>query len=161
MPEGLRDIHGLDSVPWWPLAPGWWWLLGAVAVLAIIWLLSAGVLARMQRDWRKEARRLLSEIRRRLYMADERQLVREFSELVRRIAIARFGRESCAGLTGGAWLEWLRDHDPTGFDWVENGRVLIEAPYAPPGAGVDLDVLGRLIGAAQAWVQPPVGVGKA
>ncbi|MEN8176755.1 MAG: DUF4381 domain-containing protein, partial [Pseudomonadota bacterium] len=76
MPEGLRDIHGLDSVPWWPLAPGWWWLLGAVAVLAIIWLLSASVLARMQRDWRKEARRLLSEIRRRLYMADERQLVR-------------------------------------------------------------------------------------
>ena len=40
----LRDIHALDAIPLWPLAPGWWYLLGLVAVLQLLlairqWLL--------------------------------------------------------------------------------------------------------------------------
>ncbi|RLW54638.1 MAG: hypothetical protein B6D69_04845, partial [gamma proteobacterium symbiont of Stewartia floridana] len=25
--DPLRDIRGIDTVSWWPLAPGWWLLL--------------------------------------------------------------------------------------------------------------------------------------
>ena len=31
----LRDIRGLEDVSWWPLAPGWWILLGLC--LAVFW----------------------------------------------------------------------------------------------------------------------------
>ena len=32
----LRDIHDLDAIPWWPLAAGWWWLLGIIALVLLI-----------------------------------------------------------------------------------------------------------------------------
>lgn len=30
----LRDIHSASAPPWWPLAPGWWIVLAAIALLA-------------------------------------------------------------------------------------------------------------------------------
>ena len=56
----------------------------------------------------------------------------ELSELLRRVAMARLGREACAGLVGEAWLAWLAEQDPKGFDWRTRGRPLLDAPYAPP-----------------------------
>jgi hypothetical protein len=35
-PGTLRDIHGLDGVPWWPLAPGWWYVLAAIALVPVV-----------------------------------------------------------------------------------------------------------------------------
>ena len=32
----LRDIHGLDAIPWWPMAPGWWYLIGAAVLLLLL-----------------------------------------------------------------------------------------------------------------------------
>jgi hypothetical protein len=81
---------------------------------------------------------------------DVKTLAGELSELLRRIAMARLGRPACAGLTGADWLDWLAAHDPNGFPWHERGRVLLVAPYAPPGAGAaDLQTL---IEAAEGWV---------
>lgn len=28
----LRNIHATESVPWWPLAPGWWFVIAALVV---------------------------------------------------------------------------------------------------------------------------------
>jgi hypothetical protein len=81
-----------------------------------------------------------------------KQTAGELSELVRRIAIARLGRESCAGLTGEDWLDWLGGHDPKGFDWTRRGRVLLSAPYAPPAKADRPEELLALIDAAYDWV---------
>ena len=32
--DQLRDIRGIEGVPWWPLAPGWWMILAALVTLA-------------------------------------------------------------------------------------------------------------------------------
>ena len=80
--------------------------------------------------------------------------------LLKRIAMARFGRRACAGLTGEAWLAWLEDHDPNRFPWRSRGRPLIDWPYAPPDAKASADALRPLVGAAHAWLQaeaPPAG----
>ena len=91
-------------------------------------------------------------LRKRAGTQDLKQTASELSELVRRIAMARLGRESCAGLTGESWLEWLAANDPKGFDWSDRGRVLLEAPYAPPGAQSHTQDLMALIDAAYEWV---------
>ena len=156
--EGLRDIRGLDPVSIWPLPPGWWLVLAGVvvAVLAILLLRRVPLLTLVdRREWRADARRLLRDLRRRLPFLDGRDAAGEFSELMRRIAMARTARHECAGLSGPAWLEWLGANDPVGFDWKEYGRWLIEIPYAPPGTSVDKDDLRRLLEAARRWVDPP------
>jgi hypothetical protein len=80
-----------------------------------------------------------------------KEVVSEFSELLRRIAIARLGRRSCAGLADEAWLEWLTEHDPMGFDWKTKGRILLELPYAPPNLQTGYEDLRELIDAALSW----------
>jgi hypothetical protein len=113
----LRDIHGLDAIPWWPLAPGWWYLVGLAGLL----LLFVGIRYRL-------------------------------SELLRRIAMVRSGRQQAASLTGDIWLLWLGEHDNTGFAWERHGRILLTAPYMPPAMSVERKELATLIRAATRWI---------
>jgi hypothetical protein len=82
-----------------------------------------------------------------------KEIAGELSELMRRIAMARFGRPACAGLSGEEWLEWLARNDPAGFDWSGRAHLMLELPYAPPGrAGAERPLFNLLIDAALAWV---------
>lgn len=138
--EQLRDIHGIQGAPWWPPGPGWWLL--ALALLALIflgWRYRAKLRLAIPPipflpvgGWRWDAARQLRDLRRRAEGQDGKQTAAELSELLRRIAMARCGRDTCAGLTGEDWLAWLRSNDPQGFDWSQQGRALLEIPYAPP-----------------------------
>ena len=111
-------------------------------------------------SWRWDAARRLRDLRKRAVGQEGKQTAGELSELMRRIAMARFGRDACAGLTGKDWLEWLRDKDPTGFDWPRQGLLLLEVPYAPPGdLSRSAELLG-LIDAAYDWVEVEDGKKK-
>jgi hypothetical protein len=167
MPPVLRDIHGIGGVPWWPPGPGWWLAAGALLLVAlVVW--RRGALSRLRRmlpvlpvrasgRWRAEATAALRRLRGRARAGDDPQAcLGALSELLRRIAMARLGRPACAGLTGEAWLVWLAAEDPQGFPWDERGRVLLSAPYAPPGRVPGAD-LRDLIEAALVWVQAPPG----
>ena len=156
----LHDINELDPVSIWPLATGWWLTLGAV--VAIILLIIA--VRRWRPDWQRRLPRIgwsrhaaneLNALRERVGRDDTRSLSAELSELLRRIAIARCGRRHCAGLHGRAWLAWLADHDPDGFDWRDHGQLLLALPYAPPGVAAEASRLQALIDAALAWTSQP------
>jgi hypothetical protein len=156
----LHDIHELDPASVWPLATGWWLLLVAVVMLTLLFI----GLRRWRPDWRRylprygwsrEAARELTALRQQVTHGDIKTVAAELSELMRRIAIARCGRDHCAGLHGDSWLTWLADHDPAGFDWHERGRLLLELPYAPPGESGQPAELRRLIDAARVWTARP------
>lgn len=139
----LRDIHGLDPVSWWPPAPGWWLLAGSALLLFLLgWRWRASLRLRIPPipvlrigSWRWDAARQLRALRHRAPTQDPKVTASDLSELLRRVAMARLGRDACAGLVGGDWLDWLADQDPHGFDWRTKGRPLLDAPYAPPLAG--------------------------
>lgn len=156
----LHDIHELDPVSIWPLAIGWWLLLASIATLVLLII----ALRRWRPDWQRYLPRRgwsrnaageLNRLRERVGRDDARTLSAELSELLRRIAIARYGRRHCAGLHGNAWLAWLTDHDPDGFDWREYGQLLLALPYAPPGETVETPRLQALIDAALVWTSMP------
>ena len=148
----LRDIRGLDAIGWWPPARGWW----LIALLVLIIVVSAIWVWRTKRfgslDWRTEAMQHLRALRRQLHRREPKNVAGDLSELLRRIAIARGGRRACAGLAGDAWLDWLNQDDPNGFDWKRKGHVLLELPYAPPHIQARVDELRDLIDAAISWV---------
>jgi hypothetical protein len=150
----LRDIRGLDPLPWWPVAPGWWWLLGALALLVALGVLLRWWWRRVRHNWRDEAHGELRELRRRIRRYDTPQALSEMAVLMRRIAMARHGRRACAGLIGEQWLAWLETNDPQGFPWRREGRILIELLYAPPGAKVDHEQLLKILDAMEVWTRP-------
>lgn len=81
----LRDIH-LPAAAWWPLAPGWWIVLGLV-VLALV----ASVLVGVRRRHRRMLRVALHAIGQ-LQTAqqsthDGAELVAQASQLLRRVAL--------------------------------------------------------------------------
>jgi hypothetical protein len=160
--EQLRDIQGISGVPWWPLAPGWWLVLAALAAIAFaayhwrfILRLRVPIPGITLGTWRWDAAAELRSLRRRAGEGQNpKATAGELSELLRRIAMARWGRESCAGLNGAEWLAWLAAKDPAGFPWEVRGKLLASAPYAPHGAVGERDLLA-LIDAAFAWVSAP------
>lgn len=155
----LRDIHGLDAIPWMPLAPGWWYLAGLVGLLLLIiaaryWLIyKTGWLG-----WRGDAYRQLRALKKALPSEDPHVVAGRLSELLRRIAMVRSGRQEAAGLTGDTWLHWLVAHDKTGFDWEQHGQLLLTAPYMPSAMPIERKDLAILIRAATRWIdasRPP------
>jgi hypothetical protein len=167
----LRDIHGIDPVPWWPPAPGWWLVAaGLLALLVILWRWWPGAHAirawidtllqwLFRPAWQRAAARELASLRQAAGQASAPELAAASSALIRRIAMARHGRAACAGLHGQAWLDWLSAHDPGGFDWGRDAEWLIRAPFAPPDARPpepSPKQLEQMITAAERWVTLPV-----
>ncbi len=129
----LRDIHLPEPVSWWPLAPGWWILLGAllIAFAAGWWL---------YKRWRQ--RRILRELDTKLETIkqdyqqhhDGAKTVSQLSVLLRRACISFFPRKDVASLTGKDWLAFL-DRISNSHDYSEGaGKLLLDAPYKPAGA---------------------------
>ena len=140
----LRDLHLPDPVGWWPPAPGWWFVLSAVAA-------AAGYLAwRAYQRWQHNASRrfALGELAR--YEAEYVEhrnpvmLARQLSELLRRGMLAYAPRDEVAGLTGEAWLQWLDRGMPLPYFHTEGGKSLLQLPYRDPAgdfSNVDVDAL--------------------
>jgi len=154
----LRDIHGLDALPWWPIAPGWWVLFGISLLLLVAGVGVAWWIGWLHRDWRRDACRRLQKLSTQIDQLGPKEVASQLSSLMRRISMAHHGRAACASLTGNAWLEWLASQDPSGFPWLERGRVLIELPYAPPRDQLgrndtDPDQLRTLLEAAFSWLE--------
>ncbi len=126
----LRDIHLPDPVSLWPLAPGWW----ALMILLVTVTLLTMYFIRRYRNHKISALYLAKQELERIKTDfninnDKSNLVKELSELIRRLSISIFPREESAGLTGEEWLKFLDQYsDKNEFD-TGIGRVLIEAPY--------------------------------
>lgn len=125
----LRDLHLPEAIGWWPLAPGWWILI-ALAVSGLLYLLYRGWCR-----WRfnlprrialRELKKLRSEYR---HGADTISLSKQLSQLLRRAMLAYASRDEVAGLTGQSWLEWL-DRGLEGQPFTAGpGRRIGSLPY--------------------------------
>ena len=115
----LADIHLPDAVGWWPLPPGWWVVIVALAVLAF--LLGRRISAQMlQRRIRRHA---LGELDKALTTyrtasavsgADPQttklNYVNEINAVLRRVALKHYPQQHPASLSGQRWVSFLRTH---------------------------------------------------
>lgn len=151
--EDLIDIQGLDYISWWPLALGWWMIIALLAgalIVAGYWIVRT---YRYKRSWQYQSFKRLEHMRGELEILEHKQILQRLSQEMRKIAMQSTKRETCAGLVGSQWLEWLQINDPLKFTWVDNGALLINAQYMPDTASADPVQIAKLITAAQGWVK--------
>lgn len=142
----LHDIHLPPAVPFWPLAPGWIMLAGALVVLALLALLL---------EWRRRqtlAYRAQQDLKAIARATDARVVGAGAAVLVRRVLLSKDPQAPAAAYTGAAFARYLAEG--RGGVPEEIGRFLALAPYLPPGApeaaAVDRDALVR---AVRRWIR--------
>ena len=123
----LRDIHLPPEPGLWPLAPGWWTVAAALALVAAL-LARRYLRRRMLRVALREADHLVA-----IWQsdADPVELARRLSQLLRRYALWRFPQERVGGLAGRAWLAFLDERGGNGEFADGVGALLGTLPYRP------------------------------
>ena len=153
----LRDLHLPEPIGWWPLAPGWWVVIGllAVALVYLAWRwYRAWVFNAPRRFALRELARIEAEY---LEHRDPVVLGKQLSELLRRGILAYAPREQVAGLTGEDWLAWLDSGMPVPYFHTEGGKSLLTLPYRDPqGDFSDIDV-GALLAAVRMRLRERLG----
>ena len=136
----LRDIHIPGAIDPWPPAIGWW-LIAAAALIAI----SYGIYLLFK--WWKSNQYRREGIRALRYLLEnhvsEKQYLRDYSDLLKRIALSAYARESVANLTGEAWVSFLDRSTGTQEFSMGEGQILIQGNYEL-NPSVDVDKLHRL-----------------
>jgi len=141
----LRDIHVPQVSAWWPLAPGWWVLLGlllvALAAGAIVW--------RRRRAWRRHVDTTLDELRearvRHDADGDTARFAAAVSQLLRRVARTREARS--VTLRGDAWRDALAAMAPH-CDVTRLAQ--LDTAIYQPAASLDVPLVAR---DAEAWIR--------
>jgi hypothetical protein len=152
--DRLHDIVVPAPVPWWPPAPGWYWVAACIVVVFLAALIKGFI--RWQRNcYRREA---LAELARQEAALRHPELrataLLAVSEVLKRTALSAFPREQVATLTGPEWFEFL-DRTWNGRTFSNGiGATMSDALYDPRTAGaLDQRELDDLTRAIRGWIK--------
>ncbi len=145
----LHDIHLPDPIGWWPLALGWWLLLG---------LLSLGALAALAFEYRRRrtvryaALRELAGMKARLADGPMVQdVTTDLAVLLRRIVLCGPEAQKFAAISGPDWVARL-GKGPGGLS-APIATLIANAPYAPTHSGAAVQDLQKAMAEAEIWIR--------
>ena len=119
----LAPAHMPPPVGWWPLAPGWWALLFVlIATIVGLWFWYRSPKRQLCRSGLRELAQFESAT------IDDDALARSLEHLLRRYAVARYGRQTVAGLSGKSWLDFVITQGATQWQGPA-GAALLQAAY--------------------------------
>lgn len=148
--DRLHDIVLPPATPWWPPAPGWLWVLGAVAAFALIALLQLFI-HRQQNRYRREALAELKTLEG-AQSADIEEQLAGMSALLKRTAMTAYSRDRVAALSGNDWFAFLDATGGTRFG-AGLGAALDEANYVTRAAGWDEAQTRQLAAEIRRWIR--------
>lgn len=141
--DRLHDIVPPPSVPWWPPAPAWYWVLGLLCIAIVVWLLRAFMHWQRNR-YRREALAELAKHESALRDASQRgDALTALAELLKRTAITAFPRADVASLTGATWDGFL-DRTAAKKSFAQGSGSLLEASAYDPRSTSSVDELKAL-----------------
>jgi hypothetical protein len=122
----LAPEHAPPAPGWWPLAPGWWALLGVLVVIAVVLVCWHKWLRDPHAKVRRAALRELRDIR--ASDDDGPVVARAIENLMRRYAMAVFGRQRVSRLAGNSWLGFVAGEAGVSMS-TDAGRTLLAAAF--------------------------------
>ena len=153
--ENLHDIAAPPPVPWWPPAPGWY-AVALTLLLIACWAVISFYLRWKRNEYRRQALAKLAELEQGLAEIDNpAPILRTLPELLKRSALAAYGRESVAYLAGRDWLAWLDTTAGRPLFRGETGDLLLACAY---GKAERIEQIGgeqarKLFRAAHDWLK--------
>ncbi len=160
--KSLRDIHLPEPISWWPLAIGWWLLLGAL--LFLIWLTYWSIkrkkasVDKKHTTWKtvlQEAQQLWQKLSvdAKQHPDKSAQIAAECVALIRRVAVHHpNANASIAGIVGRDWLRWLdQQWDESGFNEAL-GSYFLQAAYQP-ASELDKEKTAELLKVCGQWLE--------
>ncbi len=146
--QELRDVHLPDPISLWPLAWGWWMVLGLVVfgVIVFMWIRSYRRRTHARRLALLELGIVQNHYR---HNQDDQWAVGRLSEIVRRLALATFPRTEVAGLVGNAWLRFLDEVGQTNQFTQGVGSLLSVGPYQQQALVSATDLMSLV----EKWIQ--------
>ena len=105
--QNLNDIVLPASVSWWPMANGWYFLIGFF-LIAIVWLAYRSIRRWNKDSYRREALQELHLLAERTQNAENRAAsLRQLPVLLKRSALSAYPRQQVAALSGADWIGFL------------------------------------------------------
>jgi hypothetical protein len=105
--QNLNDIVLPAPVGWWPLASGWYFLLGLSGIV-ITWFVYRSIRRWIKNRYRREALHELSVITNGVQDAATRErYLRQIPSLLKRTALTAYPRGAVASLSGKDWHRFL------------------------------------------------------
>lgn len=147
----LEDIVLPATISWWPPAPGWWIL----TIFCLVLLVALAGLLRRRWYARAYQRQALNELKQYQQQYQQHQdlaaLCRDINRLLKRVAIARFGKAAVAHLSGNAWLDFLQHNGPPDFplETAQQWQVVCYQAESHWPAVADTELLAM----ARQWIQ--------
>jgi hypothetical protein len=131
-PASLQNLHDIITpapISWLPPAPGWY-ALSFNLLLLLAWFSVKRYQIRQRNRYRREALLKLSQIEKGLADPNQyQQLLPRLPELVKRTAIAAYGRAPVASLSGSDWLKFLDKTGSTNLFSEGYGKLLRDCSY--------------------------------
>lgn len=107
--ESFNHYIEPSNIPFRFGAPGWW-VLAALLTILILVISFLFVRYYYRNLYRKQALRYLAEITQSDFPdSGLHDQVYKTAILIKRVAMARYGRNPVAGLSGEAWIDWLNN----------------------------------------------------
>jgi len=121
--SGLKDLHLMAQPGFWPLAYGWWVLIGVIGFVLLLTVI-------LWMYWRARpvvyAIRKLNKINEK--ESDDLIYIKKVSQLLRRVSMAADGRATVAQLSDTKWQHFLQTRAPDTLTEQE-AHLIAFAPY--------------------------------
>ena len=105
--QNLNDIVLPEFADWWPLASGWYFLLGLLLIV-LVWFIYTSIQRRINDRYRRTALHQLQLLAQDIDRADKRDFaLRQVPILLKRTALTAYPRRQLASLTGKRWHDFL------------------------------------------------------
>jgi len=105
--QNLNDIVLPEAAGWWPLAIGWYFLLGFLLIF-LAWFVYTSLQRRIKNQYRRTALHQLQLLALDINRAENRELaLRQIPILLKRTALTAYPRKQLASLAGKRWHEFL------------------------------------------------------
>lgn len=131
--QQLRDIHQPEAVNWWPLATGWWIIMGLIALIALL-LLTRFLLKRRHYRFVRFALVELQQVKK---SNDPRWLAKSHN-IMRRLSLCYVGEELIGSMNQQQWMQFLQATNSQQLS-DETLAVFVDLPYKPATASDKVD----------------------